>query len=357
MKKLVRVLLVATIAIFASCVLVKKAVVHWYFFPRGDFALAEAPAEPDYSQAGNWAALPDREDHADVVPPNSGATDQQAAAEVDVFFLYPTTYLIGSDWNAATDNGFTNWITDRGIMRQQASAFNGAAKVYAPRYRQVSLGGQIQSEKPEQKEQALAVAYGDTERAFDYYLEHYNQGRPFFIASHSQGTTHAKELVKYLFDRYPEASQRLIAAYLVGNTVPASELSSVLDVCADAEQTGCFLSWNAMVTGGDPSHWQEKGTPLCVNPLSWKYDSGAMPAESNLGAIPITGQTFLKAPHKHLTGARCEDGMLWIDEPQQRGYGMAVFPGGSYHAYDYNLFYMSIRENVKARTEAFLRVH
>ena len=31
--------------------------------------------------------------------------------------------------------------------------------------------------------------------AFQYYLEHYNNGRPFIIASHSQGTYHAKRLI------------------------------------------------------------------------------------------------------------------------------------------------------------------
>jgi hypothetical protein len=36
--------------------------------------------------------------------------------------------------------------------------------------------------------------------AFLYYLQHYNNGRPIIIASHSQGATHGKRLLKEFFD-------------------------------------------------------------------------------------------------------------------------------------------------------------
>jgi hypothetical protein len=42
--------------------------------------------------------------------------------------------------------------------------------------------------------QALDLAYQDVESAFDYYLTHYNQGRPFIVVGHCQGTTHALRL-------------------------------------------------------------------------------------------------------------------------------------------------------------------
>lgn len=307
--------------------------------PNQEFSSSTAPPTPDYSLTANWAALPD--------PGNDDA-------KVDLFYLYPTSYLLGRGWNADTDNFLANLITDHGVLAQQANTFADNARIYVPRYRQVSQGGQMQSDKPQQKTQALALAYSDLQRALDYYLQHHNRGRPFFIASHSQGTTHGVPLLQYLFANYPEAASRLIAAYLVGNTVSAERLSHLLPVCTSAAQTGCYLSWNSMLEGGDASHWLAKGAAVCVNPLSWRQDELAVAAQYNLGAIKLTAGLLPMAPQAGVTGARCKNGMLWITPPTRDGYDLAVFPGGSYHAYDYNLFYSNIKANVNQRTRAFL---
>ena len=50
----------------------------------------------------------------------------------------------------------------------------------------------------------------------------------------------------------------------------------------------------------------------------------------------------------------CIRDSLWIDEPSARGYGLALFPGKGYHSYDYNLFWMNIRANLKVRSKAYL---
>lgn len=324
------------------------------FFPASKFSLEDIPAAPDYNNADYWAALPTKKENADIVPGNSSDLNKQQDAQVDVFYLYPTSYILARHWNASLDNKLANFIVDNGILPQQASAFNGVAKIYAPRYRQVSLGGQIQQERLDEKRDALALAYSDIQNAFDYYMEHYNQGRPFLIASHSQGTTHAKPLIKYIFQHYPEQSKKLIAAYLIGNTVLESDMKGLLDICNSPLQTHCYLSWNSILEGGDASHWYKGGEPVCVNPLSWRHDSEFVSAEKNLGAIPLTGHIALKAPDQHLVGAHCEQGILWITPPNKWLYKLGVFPGGGYHAYDYNLFYMNIRTNVEERVNAYL---
>ena len=324
------------------------------FTPTRPFASAEAPEPPNYASERNWAALPDRKDNADIVPRGASLEDQQATAPVDAFYIHPTSYLLGGNWNASTDNLLARLITDYGMLPQHAAVYNGGARVFAPRYRQASQGAQVKPLSLDDREQALALAFSDVQRAFDYFLDHYNKGRPFLIASHSQGTTHAVPLLQYLFSKRPRDAQRLVAGYLIGNTVDESWLSPLLPVCESATDTGCYLSWNAIVDGGDDSHWKSKGQPVCVNPLSWRRDSETVPKSENLGSLPITAPWFLDAPHVGQTGARCEDGILWIEVPEARGYGMALFPGGGYHAYDYNLFWMNIRENLKQRTEAYL---
>lgn len=325
---------------------------HWATHPAQGFAHATSPAAPDYAEATSWAALPSTQDAADQVPPNAGMQDKQANADVDVFFVHPTTYLIGRGWNAGIDNSLANAITSAGILAQQASVFNASAKVYAPRYRQVSQAGQTADLAPADKQAALDLAYSDVERAFAYFLKHYNQGRPFIIASHSQGTTHTQPLLRYLFAQQPEASQRLVAAYLIGNTVVQETMENTLPLCSSGTQTGCYISWNAILREGDDSHWQTKGKPSCVNPLSWRADDMRISAEQNRGALPMATPLGLSELDVELTGAQCVNGMLWIDQPKGWGYKIGLFPGGGYHAYDYNLFYANLRSNIAERVKA-----
>ena len=99
--------------------------------PQGSFDEARIPPVPNYSEPDNWAALPDLEDEADVLPADT-LVDRQANAPIDVFFLHPTSY-IGKrgdrNWNAAVSNQAVNERTDEGAIRFQASIFNGVGKV------------------------------------------------------------------------------------------------------------------------------------------------------------------------------------------------------------------------------------
>lgn len=159
--------------------------------PEHSFAEAPPPAAPDYSQPQSWAALPDRKDAADVVP-SADVQDRQATAEVDVFFVHPTTFFGTAAWNQSLDDGSTNQLTDAFVLRGQASVFNSCCKIYAPRYRQATIYSFM--DNTGSGSAALKLAYEDVERAFDYFIEHYNQGRPFILAAHSQGSVHVRTL-------------------------------------------------------------------------------------------------------------------------------------------------------------------
>jgi len=317
------------------------------------------PPVPDYQDLSNWAALPDQEDEADVVPPNSTAVDRQATANADVFFLNPTTYHNGLSWNASVSDWLTNYITDTGILPQQAGAFNGSAKVYAPRYRQMTMGGYFVKDK-KGKEAALALAYRDVKSAFEYYLKHWNNGRPIILAGHSQGSQHTLRLLEEVFDGSPLQKQ-LVAAYIVGFSVSDGKYlrgESNIRLCDTPDQVGCLISWRTFAEGGDSSLGGkpplEDEQSVCVNPLSWTRDQERANKTMNLGSIPLIGALGLSEPDPQLVGAQCREGILWIEEPDASGYSFALFPGKNYHTYDYNLFYMNIRKNVQQRVEAYL---
>lgn len=334
--------------------------------PDHDFSPALAPPVPDYRQDDAWAALPERPDNADQSP--AGVADEQANAQADVFFVHPTTYFKKDEWNAPyTEAGEGPMSVDNGTMRGQASVFNGCCRVFAPRYRQATLYSFLAFNDNSAK--ALDLAYQDVAAAFDNFIKERNNAKPFIIASHSQGSYHAMRLVQ---ERLAGTNlmDRLVAVYAVGGPVPEHFVPETLPPCDDARRVKCIIGWNTVsaIAKSDPRRderalvWLDgeyrpiAGRPLlCTNPLDWTV-GGAAGADKNLGALP-GGQDpdFLSAPSPHVTGAACKSGYLVIDAKGEiEGFKSRLTNKGSYHIYDYNLFYMNIRGNAVDRVRAFL---
>ena len=319
--------------------------------PGGSFEEIAPPPAPDYSLSASWAALPDRLDNADVTP--AGEVDRQAEAAVDVFFLHPTTYYSRKGWNQPLDDEKANELTDKSILRNQAGAFNGVGRIYAPRYRQATLFSFMDMEDNGPK--ALQLAYDDVKRAFEYYLGNYNEGRPIILASHSQGSRHGIKLIEDYFSEEPLRS-RLVAAYMVGWYQPPEANNSAIagvPICDSPDQTGCWLTWNAM--GPDADRERIGRSAVCVNPLTWRADGEFASQELNLGGVvfPEDGSEQPE-PDMSVVSARCEDGILLVSRPEAEGYSYMPMGPDNYHIYDYNFFYMNIRRNAEERVEAYL---
>ncbi|MBL0105277.1 MAG: DUF3089 domain-containing protein [Bacteroidetes bacterium] len=125
-------------------------------------------------------------DSADALPPGENLVDGQAEAKADVFYIHPTVNFSRKNWNGDVNDAKLNHTVDIYPLRFQASVFNGMCKVYAPRYRQATLYSFIDKSKVNGAK-ALDLAYTDVVSAFQYYLDHYNQGRPFILASTVRG--------------------------------------------------------------------------------------------------------------------------------------------------------------------------
>ena len=317
--------------------------------PRHAFAAYTPATGPNYALDSCWAALPTRRDSADALPYKSGLRDEQATAAADVFFIHFTTFYRPKSWNADLGKDRLNRYTDKSTIRHQASAFNAAGRIYAPRYRQATLYSFFDEETPN-GQAALDLAYADVKAAFQYYLAHYNQGRPIIIAGHSQGTAHATRLLHDFFDNDPKLRRQLVAAYLIGFKVKPDEYQTIRP-CPDSLATGCFISYNSVATGNDFPPFR----PFAVtNPLTWTLDTLVAPATLNRGGV---SQDFEKIDPQ-VTDAKIHQGLLWITPPKPGGYPRFLLPGRpelrhSFHIADYSLFYMNIRENATARVRAW----
>lgn len=321
----------------------------------------------DYGLAASWAALPGREGPAGFVP--AGEAGRDTPPSVDVFFIHPTTYMKGEDWNAP--------LTPRSVTREnidwtlanQASAFNGCCDIYAPHYREASIFTYLGA-SPEVAEKTMALAFSDVDRAFLHYLKHYNNGRPFIIAAHSQGAVHAMELVRRRIDGQA-ISGRLVAVYAVGGRIFEGDVAKLktIGVCDGPEQTGCIIGWNTYGVGGKPRFAQP--TPLvCVNPLTWRRGGERAPATRHLGGVPPSGVFNIRMwgrdeatgrpppplaePVRHATWAECRDGQLFVADQEGGPMDIEMAMGPKiYHMLDYPLFQMDIRANVETRIDAF----
>ena len=308
-----------------------------------------AQGAPDYGDLYYWAAHPDKEDPADRVP-DQKLQNFQEESEVDVFFLHPTTHTKGSpneNWNGKLNDVALREKTNQGTILHQASIFNGAGRVFAPYYRQAHLKAYF-TKKTDLAKAAFDLAYVDVKAAFEHFLANENNGRPIILASHSQGTTHMGRLMQEYFDKDPALRERLVAAYLIGMPVPKDSFDSI-PLCATSEQTGCFCSWRTYKDGHLPKKYVTGDQIAVTNPLTWTTTGEKVSKTNNPGSVLAK---FEKGLVPQLVGAQVHKGVLWVEKPQ--------FPGSflwiskNYHIADFNLFYLSVRENSILRKQTYL---
>jgi hypothetical protein len=334
--------------------------------PEGHFAPAKAGGGPDYSQASSWIARPDISDNPSEWQPAGSAQPNSPAPIAQVFYIHPTTYLERDRWNAPLEPGGDTEFRTRLFVQSQASAFNGDAQVWAPRYRQAAYGAFLLDTRD--AEQALDFAYRDVSAAFDEFLKQIPAGSPIILAAHSQGALHLVRLLREKVAGRPVKKQ-VVAAYVVGWPIStSSDLPKLgLPACTSASDTGCILSW---MTFGEPANpdlifkeWEKtKGLDggerrqkdsLCVNPISGAQN-GSAAAQDNPGTLVPTADFSSAALQAGLVGAHCFDGLLMLDGTPP-ALGPYVLPGNNYHVYDYALFWAAIRRDAGRRLAAWHR--
>lgn len=329
--------------------------------------MAQTPPAPDYSRAANWAADGTHEGAAAAVAP--GATARQNLP-VDVFYIHPTTDRSLDRMNQPVSDKATNAWTDGSVVARQGGVFNGCCRVFAPRYRQATVGAQKKGGKV--REDAFALAYGDVKRAFQYYLHHYSQGRPFIIVGHSQGAAHLERLLDEMIDGKPLAA-RLVAAYDVGITFPASKYDrpgSTLRMCDKPDSTGCVVHWSSVLPSADleknagfAESYNRTVLPqgadptiLCINPLTFDRSRPEAARDEAKGAVPgAPDESAMSAIVPHAVSAKCVRGLLVVDPDP--ALGLKPLPGDSLHYHDLGMFYEDVRENAILRARTWLAAH
>jgi len=329
--------------------------------PKQPFQTYRPPPAPDYGRASAWALLP-------AHPERAAATDPPA----DVFFVHPTTYDGGRDWNAPIDEPNARRLLERVMLPNYAGPFQTVGRVFAPRYRSASLYTFL-THRDDARE-ARAFAYGDVRHAFDVYLARYNTGRPLLLVGVEQGGGElAARLLDEVVARDPKLVKRLAGAYLIEALVPAERYGPTTPVpaCARRDQARCVVAYSS-VRAGDSSAarnrldsalvWGPGGRlvdldgreALCVNPLTGATSAGIAPAKLNLGAANASDLEWGARPAflPREVSAECRGGVLWVSRPSSP----SLRPSGSWadrhKAAAFNLFYADLEADAKARVSA-----
>ena len=320
MRKYLAVIAICATAMLSAC--------------RQGLALSEPlPAEPDYSDSTQWYV-----------------TNRQAPA--DVFYIISTEtgdyQLPGGQVCHYADTYVDSLRAPLyGEMLGVDTLISGRLNYYAPYYRQCSL----QSYASDSLTQArMPLPTGDVRRAFNYYLEHLNQGRPFILAGYSQGAIILLELLKEIDD---SAINRMIAAYVIGATVSDDDARHPHIMAARrADYTGVTICYNSVRDAGCAlPHFEYSA--MAINPVNWRTDD--------------TPATLTTEPSPHIPADRQQKDRLTVRlDPTTRLLFVDGYTGtdyvlpligkeGCYHSREVWLYREQLRLNMALRADSFLK--
>lgn len=314
MKKLT--LLFCFVAILSSC--------------KNDQSLkntAYIPPAPDYSQENMWFTILDN--------------DQSG---VDVFYI-PSTWEF-------------NWFTKDSVvchyaditnqqhldnmsieMRKVADYMADGNRFYSPFYRHITLDTWATLNEDTIQARYNKASFNDVQQAFNYFLNNFNQQRPFILAGFSQGGKSVVELMKTMPD---EAKNRMVAAYVLGYKVTAYDIAAApwIRAAKDSIDTGVIICYNSV---SDVKYTKDilcKGNVMCINPVNWRTDG--TPATLH-DTITVTLDTQYK--------------VLVLE-----GFDGSYLPNildiinvGDYHGIEPWVYSECLRKNIKQRIAAFGR--
>lgn len=291
------------------------------------------PSAPDWADTAAWYIS---------LPSGTAGEDSPAAAAADIFYILPTCVW---DWTAG--DGLVCRYSDY-TRTDHIEAFRPSAELaesifaqgrygfYCPYYRQISLN--VWMDGDEAVERLFPLSMEDVSEAFGYYLEHYNDGRPFVLAGFSQGGKAVVELVKHT---PASVLERMVAAYAIGYRISDDELEQYpsLVPATDSAGTGTVISYNSVA---EPENACPVLSPtdVCINPVSWT--TGAVPARLN-DSVTVTVDTL-----HHL---------LLVEGLDPAHYAVpslsSIFPAGNYHLQELNFYQDHLRRNTDLRIRNF----
>jgi hypothetical protein len=301
----------------------------------------------DYSDPNNWIE-----------------TQSDGTFDVDVFYLYPTAWSRGEGEPYLADiNNASMRAKAPVIEAQNTSAFRDSANIYAPFYRQNDAVWGLGLSPEELQDYFRGAPYADAKAAFEYYLENYNNGKPFILASHSQGSSVMNAILQIYMAENPDVYDRMIAAYVIGYSVTEDSLKEYphLKFAEGATDTGVIISWNTEMPGVTERNPVILGGAMVINPISWTRNETPATVEQNLpsrvfAADDTDATKYVDYEHYADAALNLERGVVMCSTVNVDEWSIPAavgWPRGVYHGGDYELYFHSLKKNVADRIAAY----
>jgi hypothetical protein len=326
--------------------------------PKTPFQTYRPPAAPDYAQRKAWYLLP-------TGPETPSATEPAA----DVFFVAPTTFEGGREWNEPIGDEKADRIFRQVMAPNYAGPFERLGRIFAPRYRQAGLYSLLTLR--DDAKDARRFAYGDIVTAFRYWRDHEGGQRPFIVVGVEQGGTLAARLVAEEIAPNAALRARLAGAYLIETVVPATH--PALPPCMRRDEAGCLAAWasvpsseidrgkillaRALVWNANGELENLQGAALCFNPILGATTDEQAPARMHAGAANATGLEWGARPAflARQVSAQCEGGVLRVSSPKSASLKSAGSWTEERMVPAFNLFYADLENDARARLAALTR--
>lgn len=199
---------------------------------------------------------------------------------IDVFYLVSTEVLSATDSTDSTTLWQSQLIpSDRVAIEGEMAwvernMFYKDFNLIAPYYHQFTFDA-ISKLRPQQMDSVCQKISQEICDAFDYYMEHSNNGRPFVLAGFSQGAMLTLDILRHMTN---EQYSRMIACYTIGYRLTAEDLQHPhIRAASGQKDNGVVISFNS--TQNKDAIWPfvSEGAAACINPVNWHTD--ATPAE------------------------------------------------------------------------------
>jgi hypothetical protein len=245
------------------------------FKPVSESIYEELGIEPlDYSNPENWGCLGhikgdvcDEDFSLSRIDPDGTVKLEKYNPDpnpaVDCFYIYPT---VDYSLKPGNHDDLKDVAMPLEVIKSQAGRFSEVCRVFAPFYRQVTIGTYLYPSDEEMR--YMKKAFADVLRAFEYYLENWNEGRPAIIMGHSQGAFMATLLLYLYFDREgikvskkngginsDGLRKKLVVALPIGHNVYVKKgdvkggTFKNIPICTRVEETGCVIHYRSYPEG------------------------------------------------------------------------------------------------------------
>lgn len=277
------------------------------------------PEAPQYDDSSSWYVV-DRQSAVDLFYVTSTETDDYvhdsvAMHHADVSFDSIRALLLGEM---------------QGIDHMYSGVFN----FFSPYYRQCTMESYTSAALLAER---APLAMGDVRRAFGYYLEHLNGGRPFVLMGFSQGAQGVVELLRTMSD---EAYSRMVAAYVIGWKVTDEDLAASAHFVAarDSADLGVTVCYNSVRTPECAITMLSEGNRMAINPVNWRTDG--TPA-----TLVYKGDTLT-------VGLDTASLLLCVDGYTRDDYMLPLIGcDGNYHCLDITLYREALQHNMVLRAK------